>query len=117
MSEALNAKLEAARRQWRSLQTSVGLCVLIATVAAISVVSFHVDRLMVLTSGGRFFWLMVILLGAIIPAVCLILIPLRKPISDEDVATEVERSYPILNERLLTTVELAHAGATAGTSG
>src|SRR5262249_25759099 len=43
-------------------------------------------------------------------------LPLRRRIPDEMVATQVERAFPTLGERLLTTIELAHAGPVPGMS-
>src|SRR5437867_734813 len=116
MSDALSSKVIAARLRWKRLKVFTGFCLLASVLLCLSIISFHTDRLIVLTSGGRLVWLLTLLIGLLSSAIAFVWLPAAKHISDEDVATEVERSYPGLKERLLTTVELAHAGASAGTS-
>ncbi|HXG24042.1 MAG TPA: hypothetical protein VNJ09_05750, partial [Chthonomonadales bacterium] len=117
MPETLQSKLAAARRRWRSLQIGGGLALTFSVLVALSLLSFYCDRMLVLSTAGRWAWLIVLVAGVLATGVIGILLPLLRPLSDEAVAIEVERRFPILGERLLTTVELARAGAGAGVSG
>src|SRR5262245_25452820 len=117
MPESLQAKLALARKRWRSLRTAGGMAGVFAALTAVALVSFYSDWLLILGTAGRFAWLIALLLVTAVSGLLLIVRPLRAPISDEAVATEVERCYPALGERLLTTIELAHAGAGRGVSG
>jgi len=116
MPNSLQAKLAAARRRWRSVVAAGGLAAALGIVLLVCLLSFHTDRLLALTSPGRLGWLIGILAAIAASAVAFLLIPLRRPLADETVAAEVEKVYPALNERLLTTIEMARAGAGAGTS-
>jgi len=117
MPEMLQNKLAAVRRRWRSLQVGGGLALTFSALASLSLFSFYCDRLLVLSTAGRWAWLIALVVSALVMGAMSILLPLLRPLSDEAVAIEVERRFPILGERLLTTVELAHAGAGAGVSG
>lgn len=117
MPESLQAKLMAARQRWRSLLWAGGLATSFAVMTALALLSFYSDRWLVLSTTGRLGWLLALLIGAAACVLLFLVLPLRRPIPDEAVAAEVERRYPTLGERLLTTIELAHAGAGAGVSG
>ncbi len=116
MPESLQAKLAAARRRWRSVAAAGGAAASFALLTAVCLVSFHTDRLTALTTPGRMAWLIGLLAAIAGSALVFLLLPLRRPLEDEMLAAEVERKYPALNERLLTTIELARAGAGAGVS-
>lgn len=116
MPESLQAKLAAARRRWRSLLAAGGLAASAALLIMLCLVSFHTDRLLALTTPGRYAWLLLLIAALAGSGLALVLWPLRRPLADEVVAAQVERAYPTLNERLLTTVELARAGSGAGIS-
>ena len=111
MSEPLQNKLDDARRKWRAFLTTGGFALTIVIVLLLSILSFWTDRLLVLTNSGRYGWLLIIAAGLIIGFAWFVVRPLRKPISDEAVAAEVEKTYPVLNERLLTTISLSQMGA------
>jgi hypothetical protein len=117
MPEALETKLSAARRRWRAVQTIAGAAVSFAVLAGLILLSFYTDRMLALTTTGRAAWLVALLAGTALAALLFLARPLLRPIPDEAVAVQVERHFPALNERLLTTIELAHAGAAAGVSG
>jgi len=117
MPDSLQAKLMAARKRWRSFLWAGGLAASFAAMTALALISFYSDRWLVLDTAGRLGWLLALLGGLAVSAFVFLIRPLRRPLPDEVVAAEVERRYPALGERLLTTVELAHAGAGAGVSG
>lgn len=111
------AKLAAARRRWRAVAATGGGAAAFGLVTLACLLSFHVDRLLALTTPGRQAWLIGILAATVVSVFFFLLLPLRRPLADEAVAAQVERTYPVLNERLLTTIELSRAGAGAGVSG
>lgn len=116
MPHSLQAKLAAARRRWRSVVAAGGAAAAFGLVALVCLLSYHTDRMLALTTPGRMGWLIGILASAAASAILFLLLPLRRPLADESVAAEVERAYPVLNERLLTTIEMARSGAIAGAS-
>lgn len=117
MPETLESKLSAARLRWRGLRMAGGLAASVALLCALMLLSFHSDRLVVLSNGGRLGWLIGLVVGLAAALLAFVLIPVRRRIPDEAVAAEVERKYPALNERLLTTVTLANSPQAAGVSG
>lgn len=116
MTSELAGKLAATRSRIRLIQLASGLAASSAATLAVFVATFHVDRALALTSAGRLGWLAALALVALGALGLWVVRPLRRPLTDADVALVVERRHPELAERLLTTVELAGAGATAGTS-
>lgn len=110
MPESLSHKLQAARRRWRLLQSVAGIAITIAILALLVVVSFWTDRALTLTTAGRLGWLIGIVAACMGALGLFLLWPLLRPLTDVRVATLVERTYPSLNERLLTTLSLAGAG-------
>jgi hypothetical protein len=64
----------------------------------------------------RLAWLIALVGWLVLGGILLVLLPMLRPIPDEKVAEAVEKQYPVLQERLLTTIELSHAGAAAGAS-
>lgn len=116
MSESLQAKLNEARRRWRTLVMMAGAASVCAVMSALILISFHSDRLLTLTSGGRLAWLVTLIVGLIVSTAVFVARPLWRRLPDTALAAMVERRYPALDERLLTTVELAHAGAAVGHS-
>ncbi len=117
MPDSLQAKLAAARLRWRSFQVAGGVAASFTALTALVLLSFHSDRLFVLGTSGRQGWLIALLAGAVVAAAVFLARPLLRPIPDQTIASAVERRFPALQERLLTTVELAQAPAGAGVSG
>lgn len=117
MPVSLQAKLAAARLRWRSFQAMGGFAALFAFCAALSLASFHTDRLLVLGTGGRQLWLWLLIAGFVLAALVFLVMPLLRPVSDEAIAVQVERRFPALGERLLTTLHFAQASPQVGVSG
>ncbi len=116
MPDSLHAKLSAARRRWRLLNALTGTAVGFTALTALVFASFYSDRVLVLGSSGRLAWLVALLGSAVLSAALIFARSVLKPITDEAVAARVEQRYPVLGERLLTTIELAHAGAGGASS-
>jgi hypothetical protein len=115
---ALDTKLRRARRYWALLDGLAGAGWLLAALLLAALLCFHLDRLLVLSPAARVAWRFAgaaLLVGG---ALALGAAALLRRRSDEVVAARVERRYPELGERLLSTVELAHApeGHRAGLS-
>jgi hypothetical protein len=106
---ALGTKLRRARRYWALLDAVAGAGWLLAACLAAAVLCFHVDRILVLSPAVREGLNATALVLALVGAGLLIALPLARRRTDEAVATRVERRFPDLGERLLSTVELAHA--------
>lgn len=115
MPESLAVKLNSARHRWRLLQTSRGIGITLTILASMAIVSFWMDRAMALTTAGRMAWLVGLCVSAGLGLAVFLLWPILRPLTDVFVATQVERTYPVLNERLLSTLSLAGAGS-AGVS-
>jgi len=109
-------KLHEARKRWRWLNALVGLCLTFSIFCVVTLLSFYSDRFFILSNGMRLGWLIAFIGVILFGIVFLSIIPALRKIPDEKVAEAVERRYPILKERLLTSIELAHAGATSGAS-
>ena len=110
MPDSMKQKLTAARIHWRWIKAAGGLAIGFSALAALALISFYSDRLLVLSDGMRMAWLITLTAWPIIGALLFIVIPVRRKIPDEAVAQMVEIKYPALRERLLTTIELAHDG-------
>ncbi|MGC8668686.1 MAG: DUF4175 family protein [Chthonomonadales bacterium] len=115
MSDVLAWKLEEARRRYRWVHAATGVLRVFVLLTVLFLAGFHLDRLVVFTSSGRVFWLAVMVLAASAAAVWVAL-GVARSVPQEALALQVERAYPTLQERLLTAVELAPAGALAGAS-
>lgn len=105
----LRTKLRRARRYWAVLDTLAGAGWLLAGLLLAALLCFHLDRLLVLSPAVRVGWL--VALGMLLAGggLALLLIALLRRRPDPVVAARVERRYPELEERLLSTVELAAA--------
>lgn len=104
---ALRTKLGRARRYWALLDAVAGAGWLLVVLLLAALLCFHLDRLLVLSPAARVAWLAfcgVLVVGG---GAWWIGLPLLRRRTDESVAVRVERRYPDLGERLLSTVELA----------
>src|SRR3569833_214633 len=104
---ALRTKVDRARSYWRGLLAAEGALWTAGLLLLLFLLVFHVDRWFVLSVEARVgAWT---LLGALFSAgmILRVIRPLLKPISEERIATMVERRFPELRERLLTAVEFS----------
>lgn len=115
VSEVLARKLEAARKRHQSVQAASAVLKAFVLLGVLFLAGFHLDRLVVFTSTGRILWLALLAVGAVAVAAQGYLGVVRG-VDAEALALQVERANPALQERLLTAVELAPAGALAGAS-
>lgn len=110
-------KLHEARIRWRWLNALVGICLTFSIFCIVTLLSFYSDRFLILSNDMRLGWLIALISVVVLGLILLAIVPAMRNIPSEKVAEAVERRYPILKERLLTSIELAHAGASAGASG
>ncbi|MCC6729197.1 MAG: hypothetical protein IT208_07645 [Chthonomonadales bacterium] len=111
MSGTLQARLSAARRRWRAIEAGGGLAAAVGLLCLLALASFHVDRLLALSTLGRLAWLVALIAGAVAGLALLGARPLLRRRPDAEVALAVERRNPAIGERLLSSVELTGAGA------
>src|SRR5262245_34946819 len=104
---ALRHKIERARTHWISLLGLEGIAWTGAVLIAAALLCFHIDWNWALTAHQRIAcWAG----GGLLLAACaawFVALPCLRPRSDESVAARVERRFPSLGERLLSTVELS----------
>src|SRR5438552_1229747 len=102
---ALRHKIERARTHWLSLVGVEGVAWTAAVLVVAALACFHIDWNLALTAHERIAcWGF----GGAVLAICLawlVAFPCLRPRPDETVAARVERRYPGLGERLLSTVE------------
>lgn len=100
-------RLRNARGYWTGLVAAEGAGWAVAVLMASTLVCFYVDRWLVLTIPQRLgAWGLMLGLVAF-TLVRLVAGPLLRKRTDESLAVDIERRYPGLGERLLTSVELA----------
>jgi hypothetical protein len=110
MPETLQAQFSSARARWKSLAAAGGVLAVLSVLGVLSLIGFHTDRLLALSTPGRAAWLILLITAAAAGVVLFVLSPMRRSISDEAIAVRVEQVFPEFEERLLSTVELAAAG-------
>jgi hypothetical protein len=111
-----HAKLSSARHYQRWLEMLDGIGRTFLGLSVMVLVCYHLDLHCVFSSSLRLAWLVAFGVAALVCAVAFVLRPLVRRIADEDVALQVEKRFPQLQERLLSTVEFAHASAAYGMS-
>lgn len=103
----VRTKLAATRRKLRAVDLSLGVARALLAALVVLVLLFALDTaleppLMVL----RAFALFMAVVAAAVSTVFLVL-PLRRPLTDDDVALLLERRFPELEDGLVSTVQLA----------
>lgn len=111
IDDPLQLKLAATRRWWRTTRVLCGVALALIIVAALAIVCYQSDSHLVLSPGARILWRSLILVSGIGAVVGTALYALTKHIPDTALAAAVERRYPVLKERLLSTIELTPAMA------
>ena len=109
----LRQKLAGTRHWWRTTRTLSAFAWTIGVVILLALVCYHSDRAFILSPSGRQAWKVIIPLvgaGALLAG---LLRALLRPLPDSLLAAAVERRYPTLRERLLTTVDLIPVMATS----
>ncbi|HZO86766.1 MAG TPA: hypothetical protein VFB38_00400 [Chthonomonadaceae bacterium] len=112
--DPIQQKLALTRRWWRTMRLLAGLAWVVCVVVLLGLICYHADRALVLSALAREKWRLGIGVAALITLVLALVRPLLRPLPDKTLAAYVERRYPALRERLLTTVDLAPALAASG---
>ncbi len=118
-TEPLRRKLAGTRRWWRATRFLGATAWLFAALAALALVCYHADRVWILSASARETWRLVAGAGGLAGlAIAAAWIGLRA-LPDSLLAAQVERRYPVLRERLLTTIDLtpAYAASAPGVGG
>ena len=105
----LQRKLAGTRLWWRATRLFGGVAWATCAVVFTALVCFHADRLMTLSASAREYWRVFIVAGGVAVLLALWLRALIRRLSDSELATDVERKFPALRERLLTTISLMPA--------
>ena len=113
-NSALEQKLAATRQWWRATRVLRGAAWAICAVAAMALICYRLDNHFVLSPSARIAWRLGILTAGIAVLAISTLATFLKKLPDAVLAAEVERCYPTLQERLLTTIELTPTLALSG---
>ena len=116
IGKPLQRKLASARNWWRVTRLAGGIAWAVTALIALALVCYHTDRLMTLSASAREYWRLGIGVSGLVVLLAAWLAVLLRRLPDTELAAEVERRYPALHERLLTTIELVPAMAAAGES-
>ena len=114
VEESLKRKFASLRTWWRATRIGAGFLWGAAFLFLIALLCFHVDRFHPQSAFSRETWRAIILATGIVTALVFAIRSLLRKLSDSDLAEQVERRYPVLRERLLTTVSLLPALAMSG---
>lgn len=115
---SLERKLASMRQWWRTTRALSGLAWTVGIVIALGLICYHSDRFTGgLSVNAREIWRAIIIAGGLVTLIVALLRPLFRRLPDKALAAEVERRFPVLKERLLTTIDLIPALGTAGGSG
>lgn len=101
----IESKLAQLRGHIRLMFVSYGLGLLLCWIAGLALWLFWSDYLLNLPAGVRVAFLVVACLALAVVVIRNIVYPLSRTISDEDLALLVEREYPLLNDRLITSLQ------------
>ncbi len=109
----LRQKLAGARQWWRTTRSLSALAWTVGITIVLALICYHSDRALALSPAGRQAWKVIIPLAGAGVLIFGLLRAMFRPLPDALLAAAVERRYPTLRERLLTTVDLIPAMATA----
>lgn len=102
----IEKKLAQLRGHIRLMFLSWGLAKVVIWAACLTLWLYYTDRILELPGGLRLAALISAVIVLLIVAVRSLVYPLSKTLSDEDLALLVEREYPLLNDRLITSLQL-----------
>jgi hypothetical protein len=102
----IEKKLSQLRGHIRLMFLSWGLAKLLIWAAGLTLWLYYTDRILKLPGGMRLGFLVLAIVILIVIAIRNLVYPLSRTLSDEDLALLVEREYPLLNDRLITSLQL-----------
>jgi len=112
----VRSALERFRFRVRFLRALRGFGITLALAAALFGVSLLLDRQFILPAGLRILITSAAAAGAAVCGYLTVLLPVLRPFSRRRAALGLEAAVPELEERLISTFDLAECGAPAGTS-
>lgn len=107
--ERIEKKLGQLRGHIRLMFLAHGIARTVIWAAVITLVLFYTDLLLELPGALRIVFLIGGILVLTIIAIRNLFYPLKKTLSDEDLALLVEREYPLLNDRLISSLQILRA--------
>ncbi|MBZ0136140.1 MAG: hypothetical protein K8I27_07195 [Planctomycetes bacterium] len=102
----IEKKLGQLRGHIRLMFFSWGLAKLTIWAAGLTLWLYYTDLLLKLPGGIRLAFLVVAIVILLVVAVRSLIYPLTRTLSDEDLALLVEREYPLLNDRLISSLQM-----------
>ncbi len=102
----IEKKLSQLRGHIRLMFLSWGMAKLMIWAAGLTLWLYYTDRILKLPGGLRLAFLITAVVVLIVIAIRNLVYPLSRTLSDEDLALLVEREYPLLNDRLITSLQL-----------
>ena len=102
----IEQKLAQLRGHIRLMFLSYGLAKLLMWAAGLTLWLFYSDRVLELPGPVRIGFLAVAVLILLVVVVRSLIYPLSRTLSDEDLALLVEREYPLLNDRLISSLQM-----------
>lgn len=103
---AIEKKLAQLRGHIRMTFLSWGLAKVTIWAALLTLWLYYTDRLLQLPGGVRLAFLMAALGVLVVVAIRSLFYPLSRTLTDEDLALLVEREYPLLNDRLISALQI-----------
>jgi hypothetical protein len=101
----IESKLAQLRGHIRLMFLSYGLGLLLVWIAGLALWLFWSDYLLNLPAVVRVTFLVISCLVLVVVIIRNIIYPLSRTLTDEDLALLVEREYPLLNDRLITSLQ------------
>jgi hypothetical protein len=102
----IEKKLAQLRSHLRLTFLSWGIALAMIWASGLTLWLYYTDRILKLPSGLRIAFLVGALAILLIVVIRNLLYPLSRSLSDEDLALMVEREYPLLNDRLISSLQM-----------
>ncbi|MCC6466547.1 MAG: hypothetical protein IT463_14495 [Planctomycetes bacterium] len=102
----IEKKLAQLRGHIRLMFLSWGLAKVIIWAAGLTLWLYYTDRVLQLPGGVRVGFLVMALVVLAVVAIRGLVYPLSRTLTDEDLALLVEREYPLLNDRLISALQI-----------
>lgn len=102
----IEKKLSQLRGHIRLMFFSWGLAKITIWAAGLTLWLYYTDMLLKLPGGMRVAFLVIAIVVLLLVAIRSLVYPLSRTLSDEDLALLVEREYPLLNDRLISSLQI-----------
>ena len=104
--EALLTKIAKTRYHWKLLHAISGTLWLTALFLLFALLCYHIDRAVALSASARVAWKTLLIAGGALGTVGTCLLSALRKLPDALLAERIEQAFPVLNERLLTVINL-----------